>query len=332
MDQYSKLTRESIYELSICARVAWQAHSLSTAGNNGSNRVMARRQLLADGNETDACSGNIAKHTHAMTVAEYFESQGNPLCPACQRRDSRRAAALLNDPAYGDLSIERILTECALCDTHGFLVTARQGDKDKGREARHKLSKETLIDFSYALALPEHSRETTQLHTRSGFDGTKEEGQMLMKFPVRSGEYALLVRYHCVGIGVDLEQREPIVTDEQERLTRHQAILSALRDTLISPDGALTATMLPHLTGLMGMIAINRTVGRAPLYSPLQGDFCTRLQAMQSESLRMHAFENIDSFYRQMNHLIVSSKPAQMAKRGCEDTLVQAPRQPEERV
>ncbi len=90
MNQPNEHDRQAIYELSICARVAWQAHSLSTAGNDGSNKVMARRQLLADGTITDACSGNIAKHTHAMAVAEYFEAHDLPLCPACQKRDSRR--------------------------------------------------------------------------------------------------------------------------------------------------------------------------------------------------------------------------------------------------
>lgn len=310
MNQSSDTSRVPVYELSICARVAWQAHSLSTAGSNGTNRVMARRQLLADGKETDACSGNIAKHTHAMAVAEYCEAQGVALCPACIRRDSRRAAALLTLPDYGPLSIQRILQTCALCDSHGFLITSKQGEQ--GSDARERLNKETLLNFSYALALPTQMRETIQLHTRSG--GTKEEGQMLMKLPVRSGEYALLVRYHGVGVGADLERWELVVTDEEERLKRHQAILSALRDTFISPDGALTATMLPHLTGLAGMIAVNRTVGRAPLYSPLQDDFCTRLQAMQNESLQMYPFTTIDSFYHRMNELIATTKPARLPR------------------
>ena len=84
----------SIYEMSICARVTWQAHSLSNAGSNGSNRMMPRRQLLADGTETDACSGNIAKHYHAALLAEIFTQIGVHLCPACLVRDGRRAAAL----------------------------------------------------------------------------------------------------------------------------------------------------------------------------------------------------------------------------------------------
>jgi hypothetical protein len=124
----------------------------------------------------------------------------------------------------------------------------------------------------------------------------------------------LLIRYHCVGVGADLEHWDLLVTDEEERLKRHQAILSALRDTLISPDGALTATMLPHLTSLVGMIAVNRTVGRAPLYSPLQDDFCARLQAMQNESLQMYPFTTIDSFYHCMNKLIATTKPARLPR------------------
>ena len=60
--------REPIYEMSVNVLVAWQAHSLSTAGNNGSNRLLPRRQLLADKTETDAISGNIAKHHHAALV------------------------------------------------------------------------------------------------------------------------------------------------------------------------------------------------------------------------------------------------------------------------
>lgn len=312
MNHSSESEREAIYELSICARVAWQAHSLSTAGTE-SNAVMARRQLLADGTSTDACSGNIAKHTHAMTVAEYFEAYNVPLCPACQRRDSRRAMALLLDfPDYGELSLKRVLCECGLCDSHGFLVTSKQGEN--GEEGRQRLNKDTLLDFSYALALPAHSKESSQLHTRSGVGGTKEDGQMLMTFPVRSGEYALLIRYRCVGVGADLVRWTLLVTDEQERLRRHQAILCALRDTLISPDGALTATMLPHLTGLVGILAVNRGIGRAPLYSPLQEDFRERLQAMRHDSLQMSSFDTVDAFFHCMNALITHSRPARLPR------------------
>src|SRR5258706_15026406 len=115
----------TMYELTINVRVSWQAHSLSTAGSNGSNKVMPRRQLLADGSVTDACSGSIAKHYHAVLLPEYLADAGIPLCPACQQRDGRRAAALIERPEYKNLSVEQILQGCGLCDAHGFLVTAK---------------------------------------------------------------------------------------------------------------------------------------------------------------------------------------------------------------
>jgi CRISPR/Cas system-associated protein Cas7 (RAMP superfamily) len=300
--------KQAIYELSICARVTWQAHSASNAGNNGSNRLMPRHQLLADGHETDACSGNIAKHHHAVLLAEYLEAAGSPLCPACSARDGRRAAALIDQPAYRDLTLERIVRECGVCDAHGFLVTAKNAASDGSAEARQRLSKHSLIEFSFALALPGCHTETAQLFTRSG--ESKEEGQMLMKMSARSGEYAICVRYKSAGIGLDTERWRAALFDEQERLTRHRAVLAALSDSLLSPQGALTATMLPHLTGLRGAIALRTTVGRAPLYSALQEDFVERLSALADEACTVYPFETIDAFHRHMQALIEKTCPS----------------------
>jgi CRISPR-associated autoregulator DevR family len=293
--------------MSVNVRVTWQAHSLSNAGSNGSIRVLPRRQLLADGTETDACSGNIVKHYHAMLLAEYLEASGIPLCPACASRDGRRAAALINLPGYKSLSIERILTDCALCDAHGFLVTSKNASGDGSTGARQRISKHSLIEFSLALALPDLHAESTHLYTRSG--NSKGEGQMLMKMPARSGAYALCIRYKSVGIGVDTDRWRVVVAKAEERARRHRAILSALRDQLLSPDGALTATALPHLTGLMGAIAVRSSVGRAPLYSPLDPDFVARLSTMSDETCQVFPFETADTFKTLLNRLIATSLP-----------------------
>ncbi len=298
----------SIYELSINVLVSWQAHSLSTIGSKGSNRLFPRRQLLADKTETDAISGNITKHHHAALVAEYFAADGSPLCPACRVGDGRRAAALIDRPDYQDLSLERIVRECALCDSHGFLVTAKNADNEGGTGVRMKINKDTLIEFTYALALPNRHAETEQLHTRVGT--SKDEGQMLMKIPTRSGEYALCVRYRCVGIGADTHRWILFVKDHQLRRNRHRAILRALRDSLVSPDGALVATMLPHLTGLQGVITVRTDVGRSPLYSALESDFVTRLSSMVDETCKAYQFETVDAFYTLMNDFIATSVPA----------------------
>jgi len=321
----------AIYDLTLNIRVSWQAHSLSTIGSNGSNKLMPRRQLLADGTETDACSGNIIKHHHAVLLAEYFEEAGVPLCPACAVRDARRVAALTDRPEYPeykDVMMSQILSRCGLCDAHGFLITAKRPSRDQiekvsqeevepvqenvaesalTQEGRQRRSKHTLLDFSFALALPDHHAETAQIYTRVA--DTKDEGQMLMKMTTRSGEYALHVRYFSVGIGVDIDKWQVIITDEQQRLLRHKAVLQALRDSLLSPDGALIATMLPHLTGLQGALVIRHTTGRAPMYSALNHDFIERLQAIADKTCSVYPFHSIDTFNAQMNKLIAHSFP-----------------------
>jgi CRISPR/Cas system-associated protein Cas7 (RAMP superfamily) len=300
--------QEPIYEMALNLLVAWQAHSLSTAGSNGSNRILPRRQLLADQTETDACSGNIAKHHHFVLVTGYFAADGCPICPACRVGDGRRAAALLDQSNAPALSCESIISTCAACDAHGFLVTAKKADDETETVARRRISKTTLVDFSYALALPDHHHETSQLHTRAGT--SKEDGQMIMKVSARSGEYALSIRYLCAGIGADTEHWHLFVKDPQLRARRHRAILRALRDSLVSPDGAQTATMLPHLTRLSGAITVRTQMGRAPLYSALESDFVTRLQAMTDETCQVYPFETVDAFYHLMNAFITASVPA----------------------
>jgi len=300
----------SVYEMSINVRVAWQAHSLSNAGNDGSIRLLPRRQLLADGVEVDACSGNIAKHYHAMILAEYLEADGIPLCPACAERDGRRAAALYGLPGYENMTVASALSECALCDTHGFLLPAKKASGDE--PPRPRLSKHSLVEFSYALALPDHHAETVQLTTRSG-DG-KEDGQMLMKMSARSGKYALCVRFKSAGIGVDTDKWTIVVQDQEERHRRYRATLAAMLDQLLSPSGALTSAMLPHPTGLNGVIVVQPRVGRAPLYSALESDFAVVLKAMASDTCLIFPFESADEFSILMNQLIKTSVPVLPAK------------------
>jgi CRISPR-associated protein Cst2 len=307
----------SVYDMTVNLRLGWQAQSQSNVGSNGSNRLLPRQVLLGDGTLTGAGSGNIVKHYHAALLKEYFHELGVAVCPACRRGDGRRAMALLDEPEYKDLTVEKIIQQCGICDAHGFLVTAKKAskplketDKDKEveTEARQRVSKHSLVEFSYALACPGHYHETTQITTRLG--ASKEEGQMLMKMPVLSGEYARCIRYRGVGVGVDTDKWQLVVQDESERLLRHRAILSATRDTILSPEGALTATQLPHLTGIVGAIVVQTTSGRAPLWSALDNDFVTQLKKLSSETCQVFTFESASEFSEIMNELIRNSVPS----------------------
>lgn len=296
-----------IYDMSICSRMTLQAQGLSNAGGNGSNRLMARRQLLSDGTETDAWSGNIFKHHHAMLLIEHCQSLNIPLCDACTVLDSRRVAALSDSPDK-IASIEYVLNACAVCDTHGFLVTAKNQTLDSSEGRRHRLSKHSLIEFSMALALPHEHYETEHIKIRVG--DAKETGQMLLKVPSRSGTYAQCIRYRGVGVGVDTDKWRIAVSDKSQRIARHQAILLALRAQFLSLEGALTATMVPHVTGLTGAVVVQTTVGRAPLYSALEADFVEQLQSFASDTCSVFPFQTMREFSTLMDYLIKASVPA----------------------
>lgn len=296
-----------VYDFAIMARVTWQAHSLSNAGNNGSNRLLPRRQMLADGTLTDACTGSISKHEHASLLAEYFQAWDVPLCPACMQRDGRRAMALIDLPEYKQITIEQILQECGLCDSHGFLIPPKNPSSDGSFPGRQKISKDTILNFAFTMALPGQWAESEHLVTRMG--NSKEEGQMLMKMPARSGVYAVCVQYMGVRVGVDTQRWQVVVKDD-ERIRRHRAILSCLRDSLLSPAGAMTGTMLPHLTGLSGAVVIRPTVGRAPTYSVLATNFEEQIQNLAKGTSQFIPFATVSQFQEVMDHLIDTTEPA----------------------
>lgn len=296
----------TMYEISLNVRVGWTGHSKSNIGTNGSNSLMPRRQMLAGGIETDACSGSILKHEGAESFAEYLEAAGHTLCVACARRNSQRAASLANGPD-ANLEMEELL-KCGLCDVHGFLIPARRAAQNVPE--RRKRSKSTLVEYALALAVPESFAETTQVHVRSGNDDGA--GQMIMKMPARSGVYALSIRYKCAGIGVDTNTWRIHIADAEVRAIRHKCVLRALRDQILSPSGALTASMLPHLTGVSGAIVVRISAGRAPIWSALDSDFVEILgsiAAQMPDDIRMLPFDNVTSFVSQMEYLIADSQP-----------------------
>lgn len=136
---------------------------------------------------------------------------------------------------------------------------------------------------------------------------------MIMKVPSRSGMYALSIRYKCVGIGVDTNTWRVHVADSEVRATRHKCVLRALRDQVLSPSGALTASMLPHLTGVTGAIVVKTSAGRAPTWSALDSDFVEKLGSIATqmpEDIRMFPFDSVTSFVAEMEYLIADSRPS----------------------
>lgn len=266
--------------------------------------------MLAAGVETDACSGDIFKHHHAALLAEYFEAEGMPLCPACSNRDSRRAGALA-DTRTKDVPMMDLL-QCPMCDIHGFLLTGRKAsEQDVALPSR---SKDTVLDYSYALAEPATWAESSQISIRRG--NVDIGDPMIMRSSCRSGAYALCVRYKCAAVGVDTYMWQPLI-EEERRMERHRCVLRALRDQILSPDGARTGRMLPHVTDIRGAIMLRTRIGRAYMCSPLRSDFVEQLErtaSIASDVSMVLRFEQWEEFAARMEFLIAQSLPCSPRK------------------
>lgn len=297
--------KHQVYEFGFSVRIALNIHSMSNVGTRG-NTLLPRRVLLANGIETDAISGALLKHHHAESLAVRLATSGSHLCPACRNHDSQRAAAWVNSPEHSNSTASLTMTEllkCGLCDAHGFMIP-----RVKGRE-KERWAKDSLLNYSMAVALPESFAELQQFHTRQS--QTNDEA-MIFERPSRSAVYSLCMRFTTALIGVDSFTWEQLLTDEKERQLRHKLILLTLRDQLLGPQGALMASMLPHLTQLEGAITVQRIPGAsAPIYSPLEHNYMQVLQSFESEEpkLEVHAFSDAQSFNTIMADLINDTIP-----------------------
>ncbi len=315
----------AIYELTLNLRMRLEAHSASNAGAS-SVRLMPRRQQLANGIEVDAISGHLTKHHHAFLLAEYFRDNGIPLCKNCARGSSQRATGLTDGKGDMHTIMQQIVGECGICDTHGFLVPAKKEQPEANGNAapskprkrrkqsgplptpgRNRVNKDSVVQFAMGLALPDQFHEVEQLYTRGGEN--KAAGPMWFRRPVRSAEYAFSVCYKAAAIGMDTKKGDLVLTDQETRVARHRDVLQVLRDMFLHPVGALAATQLPHLTGLVGAIAVRTRAGRAPNWSALDPNFVAVLSDLADESCQVFTFDGPIRFAQVMNELITKSAP-----------------------
>lgn len=294
-----------VYDIAISLRLGLNAHTMSNIGSF-KNILLPRRVLLENGIETDAISGAILKHFHAESMAFRLAASDDYLCPACQNHDPLRAANWVNSPEHShdeeELTLQKLLM-CGLCDTHGFMIPKFEGKGNKS----HKWCKNSIINYSMALAIPESFAEISQLHTRQTIN--YQDG-MIFEQPSRSGMYGLCIRYTSGWIGVDTGGWQLLIEDADIRKYRHSIILETLRNQFLSIRGSHMANMMPHLTKLEGAITVQLTPGgSAPMWSPLDNNYLQTLESFASKHLEVHTFTNAPDFFSIMADLIENTTP-----------------------
>lgn len=321
----------TVFEIGLMMRATWNLHSLNNEGTVG-NVSEPRTVVLADGTKTDGVSGEMLKHLHTYNVW-LAEPQKDRFCPACQRLEPQKAdhqeskAKILQglrgvreQRERNVKAIDLAISECILCDLHGFLLEQRReggrrqaaGEDEEGRADRGQripaVSRRSTVEFGWAIAVPEswyrdiHTHARHSMEERGGRD--QQEGQeearrevaaqMVYHRPTRSGVYAVVSLFQPWRIGLN-EINYEYAIDDTSRLARYRLGLEGYKNMLQRGDGAMTSTRLPHIEGVEGVVAVSRRNAPAPVISPLRDDYAQQLEALAASNgwLTLHQFNTV---------------------------------------
>jgi len=118
--------------------------------------------------------------------------------------------------------------------------------------------------------------------------------QMLYHRPTRSGVYAFVTLFQAWRIGLNEVNYTYALNDENDRKKRYELALTAYEWTFKRPDGAMTATRLPHIEGAEGLVLVAKTAVPVPLLSPLREDYRQQLRDLaQKQGVEVCEFDDL---------------------------------------
>lgn len=286
---------KQIASISISGEITLNMHSLNNEGGEG-NQIMTRQLTIVDkeGKEhtVNGISGDMFKHIHAGHLVNYCIDNEIDLSQYSKALNPNRISSLellkyiernnrKNEKA--GVIIDAVINSCAVCDTHGILITEKVGDnKDSSNTPR-----KSIIEFGWTIGIPEKNNTETYLHTKvvhssTGIKGeSSNEGQNIFHRPANHGAYAFVCNIDTYRIGFNDIDRIYSIGDDK-RKTRYHAILKALLSSFLNPRGAMTSSQKPHITDFKGVVAFSEKLVPAPTISSINPDYVKEIEAITS--------------------------------------------------
>lgn len=286
---------KQIASISISGEITLNMHSLNNEGGEG-NQIMTRQLTIVDkeGREhtVNGISGDMFKHIHAGHLVNYCVENKIELSQYSKALNPNRisSAELLeyittskkkNEKA--GVVIDALINSCAVCDTHGILITDKIGDnKDSSNTPR-----KSVIEFGWTIGIPEKNNTESYLHTKvvhssTGVKGeSSNEGQNIFHRPANHGAYAFVCNIDTYRIGFnDIDRNYSI--DDNKRQARYKAILQSLLSSFLNPKGAMTSSQKPHITDFKGVVTYSEKLIPAPTISPINPDYMIEIDKIKS--------------------------------------------------
>lgn len=285
---------KKIASISISGEITLNMHSLNNEGGEG-NQIMTRQLTIVDkkGQEhtVNGISGDMFKHIHAGHLVNYCLENNIELSQYSKALNPNRISSteLLNyiteskkKNEKAGVVIEALINSCAVCDTHGILITDKVGDnKDSSNTPR-----KSIIEFGWTIGIPEKNNTETYLHTKvvhssTGVKGeSSNEGQNIFHRPANHGAYAFICNIDSYRIGFnDIDRNYSI--DDNKRQARYKAILQSLLSSFLNPRGAMTSSQKPHITDFKGVLTYSEKLIPAPTISPINPNYPEEIEKIK---------------------------------------------------
>jgi CRISPR-associated protein Cst2 len=271
--------------LTVAAKLIANVHAMNNEGSIGQTTdIRMIRMVGEDGrelSEAPAVSGRMLKHWHlAYMLKEELNQNSSKLCKKCKEwKPDRQSDA--KDESSG-------VANCIICDTHGFLSTAKVQAPPR---------RSSCISFSWLLPIiGSHSPSKQVIHSRVEPSGSIEEGttsteetdeespaneivegevkrktaQMIFYKNYASSVYAFICSIDLDRIGRPLNGSINFNDNGAEVERRRQMAVKALMPMVMGAFGASQSHALPH-TKCLGVLAAlsNNTTPLPNLVSPI---------------------------------------------------------------
>jgi CRISPR-associated protein Cst2 len=307
---------KQISSISISGEITLNMHSLNNEGGEG-NQIMTRQLTIVDkeGQEhtVNGISGDMFKHIHAGHLVNHCIDNGIELSQYSKALNPNRisSAELLNyiteskrKNEKAGVVIDALINSCAVCDTHGILITDKVGDnKDSSNTPR-----KSVIEFGWTIGIPGKNNTETYLHTKvvhssTGVKGeSSNEGQNIFHRPANHGAYAFVCNIDTYRIGFNDIDREYSI-DDDKRQARYKAILQSLLNSLLNPRGAMTSSQKPHITDFKGVVTYSEKLIPAPTVSSINPEYVqeigmitTSLNEIEPGAIKAVEFNGLGEF------------------------------------
>ncbi len=305
--------KKQIASISISGEITLNMHSLNNEGGEG-NQIMTRQLTIVDkdGQEqtVNGISGDMFKHIHAGHLVNYCVENDIALSQYSKvlnpnRISSKELLKYIEDNKKKNekagVIIEALINSCAVCDTHGTLITDKVGDnKDSSNTPR-----KSVIEFGWTVGIPEKNNTETYLHTKvvhssTGVKGeSSNEGQNIFHRPANNGVYAFVCNIDTYRIGYnDIDRNYSI--EDADRKKRYKAILQSLISSFLNPRGAMTSSQKPHITDFKGVVSYSEKLIPAPTISAINSEYkdeietiTTNLNAIEPDSITTEKFDGL---------------------------------------